>query len=209
METPDSDQRSVWSSGVIRGWIYRPGLPWKKWQPKSQIWTKSPRGRVIRKAKRSLKTESWEHSEEHSLRGECNTRKNSQEGVVHIAKRCQVKENEGYASPLDLVIGKSRVVLKKTKLTEWMGWGELSKWKMLTWRKQCRSLAGTKGGEVRVRMARLGEIGLKARGLVEQRVRCAVSAICTSHSVVRDQVGNLAHRGICATLNTWVSIFAP
>lgn len=88
--------------------------------------------RVIRKVKRSLKTESWEHSEEHSLRGERNTRKNVQEGVVHTAKCCKVKENEGHARASDLVIGKSLVVLKKTKLTERMGWGELSKWKMLT-----------------------------------------------------------------------------
>lgn len=53
---------------------------------------------------------------EHSLRGECNTRKNFQEGLVHIAKCCKVKENEGYARPLDLVTGKSLVVLRN-------GWG--------------------------------------------------------------------------------------
>lgn len=57
---------------------------------------------------------------EHSLRGERDTTKSFQDGVVHIAKGCKVK-NEGYARPLDLVIGKSLVVLKKTKLMEWTG----------------------------------------------------------------------------------------
>lgn len=65
-----------------------------------------------------------------------------------------------------------------------------------------------KRGDVRVRTARLGEVGLK-EGFCG--TACKVYDLSYLHisSVVRDQVGNLARRGICAILNTWVSIFAP